>query len=58
MPDHPPESSPGFRPPLKLQPVTPRPADADDDEPLGGDPPCWSHLFFPDDEDEPAPPTP
>ena len=24
-------------------------AAADDDEPMGGDPPCWAHLF----EDEP-----
>lgn len=25
----------------------------DDDEPLGGDPPCWAHLF--EDDDEPSP---
>ena len=23
----------------------PRDADAPDDEPMGGDPPCWAHLF-------------
>jgi hypothetical protein len=29
-----------------------RPTDADDEE-LGGDPPCWAHLFEDEDEDSP-----
>lgn len=29
----------------------PRCQTIDDDEPMGGDPPCWAHLF----EDEPPP---
>jgi hypothetical protein len=28
---------------------------SDDDEPLGGDPPCWAHLFEDDDLKPPAP---
>jgi hypothetical protein len=35
--------------PFRLTPVQ-LPADRDD-EPMGGDPPCWAHLF--DDEDDP-----
>jgi hypothetical protein len=39
---------------LPERPAPPRrPCAADDDEPLGGDPPCWAHLF----EDDPDPAT-
>jgi hypothetical protein len=34
--------------------LTLAPANEDEDEPMGGDPPCWAHLF----EDDDSPPTP
>jgi hypothetical protein len=31
-----------------------RPCIIDDDEPMGGDPPCWAHLFEDEEEAPPA----
>jgi hypothetical protein len=47
MADRPPESDAEHPSVLKLTPVS---LDAEDDEPMGGDPPCWAHLFEDDSE--------
>ena len=47
MADLPPESDAESRPILRITPVS---LDAEDDEPMGGDPACWAHLF--EDEDD------
>jgi hypothetical protein len=31
-----------------------RPCIVEDDEPMGGDPPCWAHLFEDEEEEPPA----
>jgi hypothetical protein len=53
-PESAPESADETPPRIRLAPVH-LPADADDEpmggDPIGGDPPCWAHLF--DDEDDP-----
>jgi hypothetical protein len=41
--------------PLMLDELRARYADdEDDDEPLGGDPACWAHLFEDDEADPPS----
>ena len=37
-----------------LQPGERLPCIVDDDEPMGGDAPCWAHLFEDDDEAPPS----
>ena len=47
-------STPERLPSVVQPPLTHRPSCAtEDDEPMGGDPPCWAHLF---EEDEESPP--
>jgi hypothetical protein len=49
MPDRQPDAD---APPI-LTPWTAPDRRAEDDEPMGGDPPCWAHLF--EDEADPSP---
>jgi hypothetical protein len=49
MPDGTPDDPLTDRPAPERRPCSAAPGA--DDEPLGGDPPCWAHLF----EDEPEP---
>lgn len=58
MTDHPDEPRPDRPKVLKLSPalldeLRALYADDEDDEPMGGDPACWAHLF---EDDEPSPP--
>jgi hypothetical protein len=50
------ESAAGLRPVLDLSVLLPLAgaADEEDDEPLGGDPACWAHLFEDDEDGQPA----
>jgi hypothetical protein len=57
MTDQPDEPLPRLRPVLDLSLLVPLDgADDDDDEPMGGDPACWAHLFEDEDEDDPHTP--
>ncbi|MCC6176340.1 MAG: hypothetical protein IT305_13625 [Chloroflexi bacterium] len=42
-------------PPMAAQRQPPRCDATDEDEPMGGDPPCWQHLFEDGDAGELAP---